>query len=458
MAKQQIKKYRFSGKSRKYTLAEILKKATTQKRGDSSGISIIKDGELERQDFQTTKKHPYIFIWTQDCEDSTMWSQEQKEQVMKKRGEVKEKLKKRLRRRKKLSKLPIGKWSDDDLKDLIDFMATNLLQDGRYDDWEGAYSFVWSALHDSLDYDNPIGGFGILMGTSIEYGWIYDWTNKYLETFKLFWHPKSDLYKRVMSLQGTNIPLEKARKVLKKLMDRAVSQTKTANQKPSPYRHLKKYRKTYLTAQEIKRLKKAISNLKGSIRDYPGVTQQDIKGTNGKRAKMSNHARINLQMEILDAVLEGLPVPPEPHDENRADDWRNDYQIHIQNQIVGPSIEGGLYGFKPNTLQLMLDYIAKRRSHYKIPFKKMNKTTWAWPENRAGKKGEKTYFITKIDFAGGPFHHPVIGTVRSLYEVRVREGIDRHTDFLSDFKYLRDAKEYILQRALEDNAEKRRKK
>ena len=68
----QLKRYRFANQKTKYGLAEIVKKAISQKRGDSSGITIVKDGSLTSTDWAITKKYPYIFIWSQDMNESTM--------------------------------------------------------------------------------------------------------------------------------------------------------------------------------------------------------------------------------------------------------------------------------------------------------------------------------------------------------------------------------------------------
>ena len=68
-----MKKYAFKGQKKKYTLQQIVQKALSQKRGDSSGITIYKQGKITKQDRNVTKQYPYIFIHSQDGTESTMW-------------------------------------------------------------------------------------------------------------------------------------------------------------------------------------------------------------------------------------------------------------------------------------------------------------------------------------------------------------------------------------------------
>lgn len=437
------KRYRFAKQKTKYTLKEIVKKATSQKqkRGDSSGISIFKDGSLTEDDFSITKKYPYIFISSQDMSESTMWQQTPWQKRIR---ETKQFWADILKRNKRLSKLPVGKWSDEDLRLLFweitgDLINRNELMadDGR------ALQYIWASLHNPLDFNIPseysteCGWPGnpkdLLFGQGVPYSFIYSQTDKYIQSALKYLSKENPYYKKILALKGTNVPLQKARKVLKELMY-------VEGNVPE------EYQKTYLTDNEKKKLRKAISKIKPNIYEYPGV----VKGRS-----ISDKARIGIEMSVLDAILPVLPIPSEPQAQEQAEEWRNDYQIHIENEVINPAIEssGSVSSFfDVIVLCNVLKYLAKRRAHHKIPFKKMNKNTWSWPAKRAGKKGERTYFIKKEDFGSG-LYHPQLGKVKALYKVSYRDGLSGSLEregMWTDFKYLRDAKAYVLRRALEE--------
>jgi hypothetical protein len=84
-----LKLYRFDQQKTFYTLEEIIEKAKKQKRGNSSGILVWKDGHITLGNREITKKYPYIKIYSQDGLESTMWpdrtryTKKQKQQLRK---------------------------------------------------------------------------------------------------------------------------------------------------------------------------------------------------------------------------------------------------------------------------------------------------------------------------------------------------------------------------------------